>query len=297
MTVPLGWREQIDLAASRLSQAGIAAARHEALLLAAHAAGRSPGEMAAVQITGSLAPDVDASEAFARMVARRCERVPLQHITGVAPFRRRELCVGPGVFVPRPETEQVVEAAIRVAGLEAGRAARVADLCAGSGAIGFAIADEFPLTRVWSVELDGNAFEWTQRNWRSLPDSVRPRVDLRRADARTALHELDGSLDLVISNPPYIPGDAVPRDPEVALHDPGVALYGLGADGLEVPRGIIAAAARLLRPRGWFVMEHAETQDAAVRAMVGTDSFDSVATCNDLAGRPRMVVARRIESS
>ncbi len=122
---------------------------------------------------------------------------------------------------------------------------------------------------------------------------------LVRGDARTALRDLDGRVDVVVSNPPYVPPDAVPRDPEVAGHDPAVALYGLGPDGLEVPRGVTAAAARLLRPGGLYVMEHAEVQDAAARAMVeavrdgGGPAFGPASTRPDLAGRPRMVVARR----
>ncbi|MCL1900435.1 MAG: peptide chain release factor N(5)-glutamine methyltransferase, partial [Promicromonosporaceae bacterium] len=118
---------------------------------------------------------------------------------------------------------------------------------------------------------------------------------LVRGDARTALGELDGRGDVVVSNPPYVPPGAIPRDPEVAGYDPAVALYGLGTDGLEVPRGIAAAAARLLRPGGLLVMEHAEVQAAAARELVsGLDGFTSPTTGSDLTGRPRMVVARRM---
>lgn len=121
---------------------------------------------------------------------------------------------------------------------------------------------------------------------------------LVRGDARTALRDLDGTVDVVVSNPPYVPPGAVPRDPEVAHHDPAVALYGLGADGLEVPRGVTAAAARLLRPGGLYVMEHAETQAAAARAMVeATGAFEAAQTRTDLTGRPRMVVSRRTATS
>ena len=126
-------------------------------------------------------------------------------------------------------------------------------------------------------------------------------VRLVKGDARTALYGIDGMADVVVSNPPYVPPDAVPVDPEVAAHDPAVALYGLGPDGLEVPRGITDAAARLLRPGGLYVMEHAEVQADAARAMVaaardadGRPTFGEPETCKDLTGRPRMVVARRL---
>jgi release factor glutamine methyltransferase len=152
---------------------------------------------------------------------------------------------------------------------------------------------------VHAVELDRAAYAWAERNVGT--HDLASRVTLVRGDARTALQDLDGRVDVVVSNPPYVPPDAVPRDPEVADHDPAVALYGLGPDGLEVPRGVTAAAARLLRPGGLYVMEHAEVQAAAARAMVadalvpGTTcaAFGEVATRADLAGRPRMVVGRR----
>ncbi|MFS0698910.1 peptide chain release factor N(5)-glutamine methyltransferase [Cellulomonas sp. 179-A 4D5 NHS] len=278
-----------------LAAAGIGSARVDAELLAAHllrsASGRdvSRGEVQTAALLGRPAP-----EGYAELVGRRAAREPLQHLTGRAPFRGVELAVGPGVFVPRPETEQVVEHAVREAAAVLARtgSALVVDLCAGSGAIAVAVAVEVPGAVVHAVELDAAAHAWAARNVAALAPGVR----LHRGDARTALRALDGTVDVVVSNPPYVPPGAVPVDPEVAHHDPAVALYGLGADGLEVPRGIVAAAARLLQPGGLLVMEHAEVQDAAARATVeATRAFTGVGTAPDLTGRARMVLARRAD--
>ncbi|MDM8086363.1 peptide chain release factor N(5)-glutamine methyltransferase [Cellulomonas cellasea] len=276
-----------------LAAAGVPSPRVDAELLAAHLmgleAGRamSRGEVQSAAILGRRAP-----QGLAELVTRRAAREPLQHLVGTAAFRGLELAVGPGVFVPRPETEQVAEHAVAeaLALLAGGDGARVVDLCTGSGAIALAVAHEAPGAEVHAVELDAAAHAWAARN----VAAVAPAVRLLRGDARTALRELDGTVDVVVSNPPYVPPGAVPVDPEVAEHDPAVALYGLGADGLEVPRGITAAAVRLLRPGGLFVMEHAEVQDAAARALVtATGAFDDIRTDVDLTGRARMVLARR----
>lgn len=271
-----------------LADAGVPSARVDAELLAAHLLGISRGELQAATILGRPAP-----AGLDDLVARRATRIPLQHLTGTAPFRGFELAVGPGVFVPRPETEQVAQVAIDAAAAVVGATGRalVVDLCTGSGAIALAVAREVPGAVVHGVELDASAFAWAQRNVHLAAPGA---VLLHHGDARTALAELDGTVDVVVANPPYVPPGAVPVDPEVAQHDPAVALYGLGADGLEVPRGIVAAAARLLRPGGLLVLEHAEVQDAAARAMVdATGAFEPAATRSDLTGRARMVVAQR----
>ncbi len=282
-------REATDV----LAAAGVPSPAVDAELLAAFALGResghavSRGEVQAAAVLGTEAP-----AGLADLVAARARRVPVQHLTGIAPFRGLELVVGPGVFIPRPETEQVAQMAIDEArAVMAGRGgALVVDLCTGSGAIALAVAHEVDGATVHAVELDAEAYGWAARNVATLAR----RVALLRADARTALRSLDGLVDVVVSNPPYVPPGAVPVDPEVAEHDPAVALYGLGPDGLEVPRGIIAAAARLLRPGGLLVMEHAEVQAAAAQAAVRrTGAFEQIGTREDLAGRPRMVVARR----
>ncbi|MGF0117657.1 peptide chain release factor N(5)-glutamine methyltransferase [Promicromonospora sp. Marseille-Q5078] len=283
-------------ATTRLAAAEVPSPRVDAESLLAHALGADRAETRRLAVLDRDLPDGVAAR-FAGHVARRAAREPLQHLTGVAPFRHLELVVGPGVFVPRPETEQVAQAAVdeaaRVVALRG--SAVVVDLCTGSGAIALAVATEVPGARVHAVELDAAAHGWAARNvaavGASTPAAV---VHLVRGDARTALRDLDGTVDVVVSNPPYVPPGAVPRDPEVAEHDPAVALYGLGDDGLEVPRGVTAAAARLLRPGGLYVMEHAEVQAEAARAMVAdAGGFDAARTADDLTGRPRMVVARR----
>ncbi|MHA7134620.1 peptide chain release factor N(5)-glutamine methyltransferase [Oerskovia turbata] len=243
----------------------------------------------------------DVLAVLARLLDARAARVPLQHLTGTAPFRHLDLLVGPGVFVPRPETEQVAQVAISEALEAVARGAAepvVVDLCTGSGAIALALATEVPGARVHAVELDRDAHAWAERNVARAREASGVVVRLVRGDARTALAELDGTCDVVVSNPPYVPPDAIPRDPEVALHDPQVALYGLGEDGLEVPRGVTRAAARLLAPGGLYVMEHAEVQAEAARDMVAAvGGFEGIRTADDLTGRPRMVVARRSRST
>ncbi|MCB7138065.1 peptide chain release factor N(5)-glutamine methyltransferase [Cellulosimicrobium marinum] len=284
-----------------LDESGVATPRADAEILLAHVLGVPRGEVRRLAVLDRPLPD-DAVRAFEDLVARRAARVPLQHLTGTAPFRHLDLAVGAGVFVPRPETEQVAQVAVdaaREAVRRTGRAV-VVDLCTGSGAIALAVASEVPGAEVHAVELDAAAHGWAERNVASVREATGAVVHLVRGDARRALAGppgsggLDGACDVVVSNPPYVPPGAVPRDPEVADHDPAVALYGLGADGLEVPRGVTAAAARLLRPGGLYVMEHAEVQAAAARAMVAAaGEFTDVRTGQDLTGRDRMVVARR----
>lgn len=314
MTGPARVDRLLRDAASALASAGVPSPRVDAEILLAYATGTRRSDVARAALLGadlealaavgsggrSSADDVAGS--FAALVARRGRREPLQHLTGTAPFRHLDLAVGPGVFVPRPETEQVAQAAIDAARevvAERGDAV-VVDLCTGSGAIALAVATEVPGTRVHAVELDAAAYGWARRNVTAVREGSGVVVHLVRGDARRAFAGrpdgggLDGACDVVVSNPPYVPPGAVPRDAEVADHDPAVALYGLGHDGLEVPRGVTAAAARLLRPGGLYVMEHAEVQDVAARAMVdATGAFGPATTRADLTGRPRMVLARR----
>ena len=281
--------EAVREATARLQQAGVAGARHDAEVLAAHALGRP---LADVRLAALRGDDVRLGERFEALVDERCRRVPLQHLTGTAPFRGLELAVGPGVFVPRPETEVVAQPAVEEARriLADGRSAVVVDLCTGSGAIAVAVAHEVPHAEVHAVELDAHALAWAQRNVAALA----PRVDLRAGDAATAFADLEGLVDVVVSNPPYVPPDAVPVDPEVRDHDPEVALYGLGPDGLQVPRAVVVSAARLLGPGGLLVMEHADVQQDALRqVLVSSGDWDAVEGHRDLTGRPRFVTARR----
>ena len=259
---------------------------------------------------------------FEKAVARRLSRVPLQHITGRAPFRKIEVAVGPGVFIPRPETELITEAAVRVL-REAGGGTAV-DLCSGSGAVGISLALEAPGSTVFLVELDDAAVEWTRRNaseFASALSGVGSKVEVLHADAGEvadagqALSSLAETVDTVVANPPYIPDSMVPREREVRDHDPAVALFG-GDDGLDVVRRIARTAAVLLRPGGLLAIEHADVQgpeadgggvvgvlrgltlDEELASMVpgvpGSSVFGSVTDRLDLAGLPRFTLATRI---
>jgi release factor glutamine methyltransferase len=273
------WAEQV------LAEAGVDSARTDALLLAAHLMGLSRGEVEARAIIGAEEP-----AGYAELVAERARRVPLQHLTGVAHFRYLTLAVGPGVFVPRPETETVVQAVIDElrAQLAAGvHRPRVVDLGTGSGAIAASVAHEVPQARVHAVELSETAHAWAAENLRGT------RTELVLGDLRTAFPELEGRCDVVVSNPPYIPAGAVPRDPEAREHDPALALYGGGEDGLELPRAAVASAVRLLRPGGFFVMEHAEVQAGAVARLLDHAGFVEVVGHQDLTGRDRATAGRR----
>lgn len=263
-----------------LTAAAVPSPRVDAELLLAFVMG---ADRSAIQLGELLGRELPAAQArqFTELVARRAQRIPLQHLTGVAHFRHLELAVGPGVFIPRPETESVVQIGLDFIGSQQG--ARVVDLCAGSGAIAAALATELPTPTVWAVELSDRAIEYTRKNCE--PHGI----TVVHADAG-ALQEAQlasGSLDLVVSNPPYIPPNAVPREIEVKDHDPGMALYGLGEDGLQIPRAVTAQALRLLRPAGLYVMEHAEVQQQSAARMLAHAGFENVTGHRDLNGRPR----------
>ena len=227
---------------------------------------------------------------FERYVERRAGREPLQHITGQAYFRHLTLSVGPGVFVPRPETEIVAGAAIdaaRAAGSSDGRAPVVVDLGTGSGAIALAVADEVPAASVHAVEADPAAHAWALRNCSGTP------VQLRSGDMAEAFRDLDGTVDVVVSNPPYIPLGAHIRDAEVTVHDPAAALWS-GQDGLDAIRVVEQVAARLLRPGGLVVVEHADLQGrTAPDVFRGAGRWRDTEDHTDLAGRDRYLTAVR----
>lgn len=281
----------------RLSEAGVASAHHDAIVLIAHTLGVEPTVIrtsAARDDEWPAGADLDLLEA---RVTRRIDREPLQHITGRAYFRSVELQVGPGVFIPRPETEVVAGVAMDYArkALEMRGEVRVTDLCSGSGAIGIAVATEVPQAEVAMVEASEEALVYLRLNARYQPPEVRRRLRAVYADARNCLRQFDACADVVVTNPPYVPLDAVPRDPEVALHDPPQALYGLGTDGLDVPRAILDEAQRLLRVGGVVVMEHGDEQGAALRAYAeSSEWWGGVHTLTDLTGRERMLVATRV---
>jgi len=260
----------------------------DAELLLAHVLGLSRGQVQAKAVTGAGAGS-DERLAYLEAIERRAAREPLQHITGVAAFRSLELSVGPGVFVPRPETEFVAQLAIDALQAVASPQPLAIDLGTGSGAIALALATEVPHARVTAVENSPRAFIWAKENARRVgADNLR----LVFADLGDAVPELDGTVDVVVSNPPYIPDDAIPRDPEVRLHDPAAALYG-GPDGLDVVRALSRRALALLRPGGALVIEHGELQGAELRALLVADGWRATATHRDLLGRDRATTALR----
>ena len=275
----------------QLSAAGIDAARTEALILAAFAAARqsgaeiTPGEIQARALSGAE----QEPEGFAPLIAQRAQRIPLQHLTGTAPFRHLELSVGPGVFIPRPETEVLIDQLHVFLREHPVPHPVIVDLASGSGALALAAAQEVPQAEVHAVELSSQALAWARRNVQRLQEASGPRVELVSGDAAEAFPELLGQVDVVLSNPPYIPETMVPKDPEVAEHDPALALYGGSADGLRLPRAFAARAAELLRPGGLLVMEHAEVQAAALRCILEQLGFTEVQTVRDLTGRDRAV--------
>ncbi|WP_371744668.1 peptide chain release factor N(5)-glutamine methyltransferase [Georgenia sp. TF02-10] len=295
-------RRAVAAAAELLAAAGVPSPQVDARALAEHVLGRPlyllpPGATftdAGPADTGraDAGPAVEGGErfaAFAALVERRRRREPLQHLTGQMAFRHLLLAAGPGAFVVRPETEVVAQAAIDAARAvaAAGRPPVVVDLCTGSAAIALAVATEVPGAVVHAVEISPAAIALAGRNVAAHA----PQVHLHHGDAATALPSLDGAVDVVVANPPYVPPDAVPREVEVREHEPELALYGGGDDGLDVPRAVVARAARLLRPGGVLVMEHAEVQAGAVREVVGAHGLTQVRTGRDLAGRERYVVA------
>jgi release factor glutamine methyltransferase len=198
-----------------------------------------------------------------------------------------ELEVGTGVFIPRPETEQLVDLAKQK--LEAIQNPVIVDLCSGSGAISIALNTEVAASTVYSVELSKDAFSFLTRNYQRY--GLDPK-SLRNENLTTALAEMEAGVDLVVSNPPYIPDTAVPIDLEVQLHDPALALYG-GADGLDVIRQISTRAWYLLRPGGHLVLEHAHTQAPAISELLLTQGWQDVVSVSDLAGKDRMISAVR----
>lgn len=283
--------EELDSALRRasayLADAGVDSSHADSELLAAYLLEQhlkepvSRGRVQTLALLGAPAPD-----GFGRLVSLRGERVPLQHITGQAHFRGLTLSVGPGVFIPRPETELLVEYALveyrrrEVAGILPERPV-VVDLCAGSGAIAASLATELTGAQVFAVELSHDAAAWAQRNLEGTG------AHLVVGDARTALEELRGQVTIVASNPPYIPAGAVPKDPEVRDHDPERALYGGGEDGMDLPRAIAHRAYDLLAPGGYLIMEHAETQRELMRSTLEEAGFDTIESIDDLAGKPR----------
>ncbi len=299
-----GWVSLRDVMADgqrRLASAGVPSPDTDAVLLAAYVKGVPRGRLL-------LHDRMDQTErtSYERLLTRRMARVPLQHLIGSAPFRNLELEVGPGVFIPRPETELVAQAGIDALRALPPEERRAVDLCTGSGAVAFALATEAAPAQVIAVEVDDAAVTWTRRNADALREAIESagsRVDVVQADARTCagdggpLAGLRAKAAVVTMNPPYVPSGARVRDPEVRDHDPALALYG-GVDGLDVIRGAIGTAGALLQPGGLLVIEHSDEQgdeaEEGVPALLLADGrWRDVADHRDLARKPRFTTATR----
>lgn len=306
--------QAIRRAAATLRDAGVDTPEHDAKLLLAEACGCSLSDVDKAMLLGksiaalaeehsaegvSPAPSVEGvpERRFDAMLARRAAREPLQYIVGHAPFRYLDLAVGPGVFIPRPETELVVQEGLDWLAVQRITAPRVVDLCAGSGAIGLSIVTETADAEVWAVELSERTAAWTRRNAEAVAAAAGTahRYHLVPGDATASgtLAELDGTVDLVVTNPPYVPESEIPEQPEVRDYDPELALYGGSPDGLLIPGRIIDRAAALLRPGGLLVMEHDISQGAALVAYAQAHGFSHARTGRDWTARPRYLAARR----
>ena len=299
-----GWVSLRDVMADgqrRLAAAGVPSPDTDAVLLAAYVKGVPRSRLL-------LHDRMDQTErtAYERLLTRRMARVPLQHLVGTAPFRNLELQVGPGVFIPRPETELVAQAGIDALRALPPEERRAVDLCTGSGAVAFALATEAAPAQVVAVEVDDAAVAWTRRNLEALSEEIEAsgsRVDVVHADARTCASDggplagLRAKAAVVTMNPPYVPSGARVRDPEVRDHDPALALYG-GVDGLDVIRGAIGTAADLLQPGGLLVIEHSdeqgdEAEDGVPALLLADGRWREVADHRDLARKPRFTTATR----
>lgn len=281
-------RRVIADAVATLTRAGVPDPQVDAELLLAHVRGSSRGEVQAAALRGDRL-DEAAYRTFLDLVSRRAAREPLQHLTGLAPFRHLELRVGPGVFVPRPETEMVAQIAIDALASAASPAPIAVDLGTGSGAIALALATEVPHAQVYAAENSVDAFVWTSENFAAVGAA---NAHLAFIDLAEAFPSLDGTVSVVVSNPPYVPDAAIPRDPEVRLFDPPHALYG-GEDGLDVVRILSDVGMRLLHPGGLLVIEHAEVQGEAVRDLLTAAGWRAAATHRDLTLRDRATTGIR----
>ena len=272
-------RQAIDEAARTLTDAGVASARADAEQLAAHVAGTDRGRLPVLDVLGD-----EFFGRYAELVTARANRIPLQHLTGTTAFGPVTLDVGPGVFIPRPETEALLEWALAQ---KLPPDPRIVDLCTGSGALAAALARQASSARVIGVDISDDALAYASRNTAGS-------VELRRGDVRDPLlfDDLDGRVDLVVANPPYLPND-IELEPEVAEHDPPQALFG-GPDGTSVIAAIVVLAARWLARGGLLAIEHdAGASDAVVHMLQRTNIFEDVSARPDFGGTLRFVTARR----
>ena len=319
----MGGRETIrDVlfdAERRLAAVGVPSPSIDAAEIVAFAMGTTRSHLILLDPIGS-----DERVQIERLLTKRLSRVPLQHLIGTVGFRYLDVSVGMGVFIPRPETELVAEAAIREIKLQPEGARIAVDLCTGSGAIAIALGTEAKGSIIHGVELSNDAIVWTRRNVAAYEERLSEagsRVEVIHDDAALvadpghALATLAGQVAVVVSNPPYVPSGMVPREPEVRDHEPTIALYG-GEDGLDVVRGVLRTAAILLRPGGLLVVEHSDMQGlaagpkgvpGAAREMVADEELSTmtgllpgdavwtrITDRIDLTGRPRFTLARLV---
>lgn len=280
--------DALRAAIARLADAGVPDPEVDGELLAAFVLGTGRGGVQAAAIRGDVLSPDDAAR-LTDFVTRRATREPLQHIVGLAPFRHLELRVGPGVFVPRPETEMVAQLAIDALRAAASDSPVAVDLGTGSGAIALAMATEVPHARVFAAENSVDAFVWTKENFARVGAE---NAQLAFIDLAHAFPDLDGTVSVVASNPPYVPDAAIPRDPEVRFFDPPAALYG-GEDGLDVVRILSGVGLRLAHPGGTIVVEHGEWQGEAIREILRADGWRAASTHTDLTMRDRATTAIR----
>ncbi len=262
----------------------------DAEILFAHLLGLTRMELHnPIALERALAEVTDESaiiDGYAELIQRRCSHEPVQYLTGTAGFRKLNLVVGPGVLVPRPETEGLVEEVLKhIANLSG--PVSVIDLGAGSGAMAISIATEAPNTHVIAVEKSADAIEWLNQNVAFYDESIR----IIQGDVAEVLEGV--KCDVVVANPPYVP-DSQPLPKDVANFEPAIALFG-GPDGLELPKRFIDAAARLLKTGGLLAIEHTETQGDSIAKLLSTD-FTQISLHLDLAGRPRWTSAIRSNS-
>jgi len=277
----------IELASKKFEQVGIESFQADAEILLGFVLELSRGELQVKAITGESL-DAGQTEDFLELVDKRAARFPLQHLTGVAYFRQLELKVGPGVFVPRFETETVTQLAVDALRAVPVESPIAVDLATGSGAIALSLATELPNAKVFAIELSEEALVYTRANFAKYA----PEARLVQGDLADAFPELDGQVDVLVSNPPYIPDEMIPIYPEVHLHDPSLALYG-GADGLDLVRKVEISAKRLLREGGALIIEHADMQGDAIRELILSLGWRQCATHKDLSGRDRATTAIR----
>jgi release factor glutamine methyltransferase len=278
-------RDLVEHAAERFESAGLHSALVDAELLAGHILGLNRGEVQAQMLVGASVSESQAQQ-ITTLYGRRIAREPLQHITGTAYFRNLELAVGRGVFIPRPETEFVAQLAIDALKCAKQSEPIAVDLGTGSGAIALAMATEVSTARVFAVEKSLDALPFTKQNFAKYGANA----TLIQGDLADAFAELNGQVSVVASNPPYIPAAAIPRDVEVHLYDPDLALYG-GDDGMDVIHLVSATAKRLLVEGGALIIEHADSQSVQVCQLLLADGWREVQAHQDLTGRDRAVTA------